>query len=194
MNSILLDYQTTVDILSPFKQQLVSGGINTPPEARMLMLALVMLTDAQDVLETGYDAGHTTFALAMSGKNITAIDNGSEYPGVKDYAKNLLKSRSNTTMLTGDALAFMCNAPDNSFDFIFVDDNHAVSHVALETDQVVRILRSGGLVAYHDVNINGIGEMVDSKLVGWRNLGRLRCWSEFNNSNFGIGIYQKPTV
>ena len=53
---------------------------------------------------------------------------------------------------------FLKSLPPRSFDFVFVDDNHSVDHVAKELDLLVcptnranAIAAPGGIVCMHDV-------------------------------------------
>lgn len=185
--------KTKEDILSAFTQTVVSGGMNTAPEARLLLFALATLTYAQMILETGYDAGYTTEVLALTGANIIAIDNDSEYPEVKAEAKERLSKYPNCTLLHIDAMKYLINVPDDSFDLIFVDDDHFPPHVAGEIVEVKRILRTGGIAVFHDTeNDESLKRVVNEGLAGWEIL-HLPAWSSRDNVmiNFGLTVGKK---
>src|SRR3990167_7818460 len=101
-----------------------AGGVNNPPETRLLMCCLIKFIDAKNVLELGYDFGYTTEALALSGANVIGIDNLSEYRDVKPAAIERLSKCENVTLLEREALDYLKEQEDGAFGFIFVDDNH----------------------------------------------------------------------
>ena len=150
------------DLTKELTQDVEAGGANTPPEARLFLYSLAKMIRAKDILETGYDAGYTTLALAMTGAHVDAIDNLSEY------------------------------------DFIFIDDCHDLEHVKKELEQIGRILRPGGIVAFHDTIKAGIGKELPNYFKDWNYMQYLHCYSPYEEHlngtphNYGIGIVQKP--
>ena len=174
-------------------QREVSGGMHTHASIRMILYALAISIPARDILETGYDAGFTTEVLACTGANVVGIDNGSEHGDAKIWGQRRLAAYSNCTLLTMDAKQYLEQAPDNSFDLIFVDDNHTEAHVTAEAQQVRRVLRPGGIVAFHDTQINSgiIWNVINSVFSDWMRID----FSSPNypgTENFGFGLARKP--
>lgn len=186
------------EVLKEYTQEIEAGGANTPPEARLFLYSIAKLLRANDILETGFDAGYTTLALAQTGARVVGIDNKSEYPQVKADAEKLLATYDNVELIYGDALSYLVTSPDEAFDFIFIDDYHAISHVALEAEQVKRVLRKGGICAFHDTIIASIGVLIRQKFNGWYIMPYFSCYSPYaerlgkDNPNYGIGLVQRP--
>ena len=109
-----------------------SGGMHTTPALRLLLLSLALLSEARTILETGYDGGYTTRILAATGAHVVGVDNGSEYPGVKQDAADMLACYPNVELVWMDALAYLLQAPADSFDLVFIDDAHQLQHVSEE--------------------------------------------------------------
>ena len=186
--------KTRDEILSVFTQTVISGGMNTAPEARLLLFALATFIHAQTILETGYDAGYTTEILEMTGAKVIAIDNGSEYPEVKKEAKERLSRYTNCKLLDTDALSFLRDVPDEMFDLIFIDDDHTPSHVKDEVVEVRRILKTGGLVVFHDTEKDEtLKRVVNEGLADWEIL-HLPAWCKDEGGvvvNFGLTVARK---
>src|SRR3990167_1950696 len=138
-----------------------AGGVNNPPETRLLMGCLVKLINAQNVLELGYDFGYTTEALACTGANVVGVDDWSEYKDGKPTTVERLSRYPNVTLLECDALDYLKGQIDGAFDFIFVDDGHDLEHVQSEMVELKRVVRLGGIVVFHDPLINRIKEAIE---------------------------------
>lgn len=177
-----------------FTQKVESGGIHVPPEARMLLFALAKLIHAEDILETGYDAGITTRVLALTGARVIGIDDESEYPASKISAKLLLEPYKNVTLIKQDALTYLLNSKENSFDFIFIDDWHKYNHVLNEAIEAKRIIRPGGIIVFHDTNLFDIYKILDEVFDDWERIVDIKCISDFDNKNYGMGIVLKPNA
>lgn len=178
-------------LLFPYSQEVISGGIHTPPELRTILFALGVGLRATDILETGYDAGHTTLALARTGANVVAIDNLSEYGEVDRKARLLLEGYPNVTLINGDALKYLGDAADESFDLIFIDDYHRAEHVMAEAYQVRRVLRPGGCAVFHDTIIHGLWAVMQRVFADWP-MVQLPCFSPQAGRDYGAGLVRKP--
>jgi len=178
-------------LLAEFSQEYPSGGMHTSPEARMLLFSVAYSARAKQILETGYDAGITTLALALTGAQVQAIDDLSEYPDAEGAAVELLSECDNVELLRGDALGFLQGAPDNSFDFIFIDDNHDPEHVAREVVEIRRVLAPGGYAAFHDVNLYGLWNLVRVGFDDWECI-KLPAFSPHGGLDCGLGLVRKP--
>ncbi len=168
-----------------------SGGMHTAPEARLIMASIAKGMHAQDILETGYDAGYTTLAFAQTGAaNVVGIDNRSEYPESKDSAREMLKGYPNVHLLFADALEFLKETADDSFDIIFIDDSHKVEHVFEEALQVKRVLRPGGYAFFHDTNVRFIFVVMQAAFQDWPIIN-LPAYSPVTGEDFGLGMTRK---
>jgi len=178
-------------LLAEFSQEYPSGGMHTSPETRMLLFSLAYSARAKRILETGYDAGITTLTLALTGAHVQAIDDLSEYPGAEDAAVELLSECDNVELLRGDAVKFLQSAADNSFDFIFIDDNHDPDHVACEVVEIRRVLAPGGYAAFHDVNLYGLWNLINTGFEDWERI-KLPALSPHGGIDCGLGLVRKP--
>lgn len=187
----------TIPNLNAFVQNdIVSGGMHTAPEARLLLYALCVSLGAKEVLELGFDAGWTTEVLAKSGAHVTAIDNNSEYPKTTALARARLASYTNCDLLETDAIEFLIATPDDFYDFIFIDDSHEFMHVTVEAYIARLKIKSGGIIAFHDTNIHRIWQVIEEVFRDWQRIN-LPAWSPQysradSGSDFGLGIVRRP--
>jgi len=178
-------------LLAEFSQDYPSGGMHTAPETRMLLCSLAYSARAKRILETGYDAGITTWALALTGAQVQTIDDLSEYPEAESVAVKLLAEYPNVELLRGDAVKFLQSAEDESFDFIFVDDNHNSDHVTREAVEIKRVLTPGGYAAFHDVNLYNLWNVIKAGFEDWECI-KLPAFSPHGNLDYGLGLVRKP--
>jgi len=175
-----------------FLQTEETGGMHTAPGVRILLYALAKLIGAQTILETGYDAGYTTRALALTGARVTGIDNLSEYAEFDDAAHAMLADYDNVTLIEGDAQEYLYYHEDESFDLIFIDDWHKKEYVRGEANAVERVLRSGGIAVFHDtVYHQHLGDIMDEGFKGWQRLD-LPAPSPVSGGDMGITVLRKP--
>lgn len=180
------------ELLVKFTQKEVSGGVCTAPAARLLMHALLVLLGAKRAIETGYDAGVTTEALAMSGAEVLGVDDLCEYSEVDTNARVRLAGYPNVTLVEDDALAFLKQQPDCSIDFIFVDERHLAEYVKDESEEIRRIMRPGGVAVFHDTAIfPELRNVVHSSFEDWQCMD-LPAVSPYHGINFGISVVRKP--
>jgi len=174
-----------------FRQDEDSGGIHTAPDARILMYALAKLIGARKIVETGYDAGYTTRALALTGARVIGIDNLAEYGNVDAGARAMLAEYDNVTLVKDNALAYLMNCESWSVDLVFIDDMHQPEYVGREANEVERILRLGGIAVFHDTaHISGLMSVVNERFAGWQRLD-LPAISPANGVNYGITVLRK---
>lgn len=127
--------------------------------------------DAKKVIEIGTFNGNTTLNLALNlpddGKVVT-IDLPTE--GDTSYALDISTTdHRNVTdrsgvgrqfrgheaakkieQVLGDSATLDFSALDGPFDFAFIDGCHDYNYVKSDTDNVLRVMRKGGLVMWHD--------------------------------------------
>src|SRR3990167_7241928 len=186
-------------ILNGLTQIFFSGGIHVPAINRLLLFCLARIIDAKIIIETGYDAGYTTEALALTGAQIVGLDNLSEYPGAETIAQPKLEKYSNITLLHDDALEYLKSREADSIDLIFIDDDHSEDHVKNEILEARRIVSAGGVIVLHDVfmiphikvHANRILHGFDKILIP--NISPVTAVTvPALMGNCGMGIYMKP--
>lgn len=181
-----------MNLLETFTQTHFTGGVHTPPETRLLLYSLAVSMRAKRVLELGYDAGYTLMAMAMSGAECVGVENYGDTGAAKGIAEEMLAEYDNVTLVNQEATAFLEAQPDESFDLIFVDDSHDYHHVAIEINNIRRILTPSGIAVFHDVIECGLWVLIERDFSDWQRI-MLPAISPYENRDFGIGVVRKPT-
>ena len=119
---------------------------STEPWTQYLIASFVKSMGAKNVLETGTFHGFTTAWLASTGAQIVSVD--LEDRGGETFVSEC--GYDNVMFRLGDALEAMRNLPLDSFDIVFIDDDHHWPHVRKEILAAQRIVRPGGLILLHD--------------------------------------------
>ncbi len=182
------------DVLGSLVQVDHSGGIHTHPSLRLILFAIAVSNGALDILELGYDAGWTTETLAMTGAKVIGIDNLSEYGGIDRTARERLAGYTNCKLLKGESLQFLNDQPNESFDFVFVDDNHNLSRVKAECERIRHVLRPGGIACFHDTNYHNIWSVVEQIFADWQRINFKSPSASSPDMEMGLGIVKKPTA
>lgn len=180
-----------MNLLEMFTQETFTGGIHTAPETRLLLYSLAVGMRAERVLELGYDAGHTLMAMAMSGAECVGVENYGDTGAARGVAEEMLAEYDNVTLVNQEATAFLEAQPNESFDLIFVDDSHDRNHVAIEINNIRRILTPGGIAVFHDVIECGPWTLIEHDFSDWQRI-LLPAISPYAQTDFGIGVVRKP--
>jgi len=109
--------------------------------------SLIKMTGASNVLEIGVFEGETSV------KMIAALPYGGKYTGIdiNDYLKHDLNSfGAEVDFILGESINVMEGMEAEQFDFIFVDGNHGWDNILPEFKEVERVIKPGGIMAYHD--------------------------------------------
>jgi len=181
------------------RDEYLSGGSHTAPELRLLLYCLASSIQAKDILELGYDTGVTIEVLAcVKGANVIGVDNASDYAGIEGVAEKALKAYKNCRLVVSEAIQYLRATKDNSFDFIFVDDDHEIVHVRDETYEIMRVLRPGGLAVFHDVYfIPGLLDSIVNAIrevdASWQRID-LQSPSALDGRELGLLIVKKPNL
>lgn len=128
---------------------------------------LAALAAGQDVLEIGAYCGLSTICMAQTAKTVTVIDpmdgratqkprnteeefwaNARRY-GVADKIRIL---RGTTLERMYDQAERRAHIPDGSIGFAFIDGDHSYRSVIVDHLHARSVLKTGGLVAFHDYN------------------------------------------
>lgn len=183
-------------------QWIHSGGIHTSCESRLIMLLLVLASNSKEIVETGFDCGHTTAALAMSGAHVVGIDNNSEDPWTKAVAQQSAASVQgrNIDLYEGDALEYLRGLEDNSIDMLFIDDDHSPEHVLGECKEAQRVVREDGFIIFHDTQFSHQNDskssykpvwgLVNEFFAQWQRID-LPARSPSTGEECGLGIIRK---
>jgi len=201
--SLMTEAQQAVHSLSGIlTQQFVSGGIHIRPDTRMLLYALAMSVVPVTIVETGYDAGVTTEALALTGAQVLAIDDLSQYVHSDGPARERLAPYPNVSLIKRDALEFLRAQADASICFAYIDDCHKVDYTRDEAIELCRVLRPGGLAAFHDTVVCSLWSVIQPVFGNWQRInfqafpreGSLAGNGEpyEQRTDFGLGVVKKP--
>ena len=109
--------------------------------------SLIKMTGAANVLEIGVFEGETSV------KMIEALPYGGKYTGIdiNDYLNHDLNSfGADVEFILGESIQVMQGMDPEQFDLIFVDGNHGWENILPEFKEAERIIKPGGIMAYHD--------------------------------------------
>ena len=141
-------------ILDPY----MSGS--TEPWSASVIQTLIRLVRPSSILELGTFEGLTTQAICDAVPvDVMTVDIEQRWKTLPD----------NAIFVQQEATSFLRAMPKDSFDFVFVDDDHTREHVAEELRLLIdeRRVRKGGFVVLHDViGPFDLGELVTER-EGW---------------------------
>jgi predicted O-methyltransferase YrrM len=109
--------------------------------------SLIKMHKAANILEIGVFEGETSV------KMIEALPYGGKYTGIdiNNYLKHNLNSfGADVDFILGESIKVMQGMEAEQFDFIFVDGDHSWANILPEFKEVERVIKSGGIIAYHD--------------------------------------------
>lgn len=135
----------------------------TEPWVQDLLCALLgaLHREKPTVLELGGFLGHTSARLAcalhgMGGGRLIVAEWDPAAPERADAVDAWLASLKldgvDWRVVRSDALTVIAQQPDESLDFVFLDDDHQHEHVAQELAALMSKVRAGGLICGHDVH------------------------------------------
>lgn len=121
--------------------------------------------DAQNALEIGFNAGHSSAIMLNYNRNMTlTVVDVCEHMYTKpcfEYLKSLYGDR--IQFIKGDSLEILPTL-SNSFDFIHIDGSHEISHVENDLVHSNRLLDKSGIILLDDTQDIKIKEMGDNVL------------------------------
>jgi predicted O-methyltransferase YrrM len=167
-------------------------------------LSLVRQEQPERVLEIGTANGGTLYALAWASSpraRLLSIDIRQPSPERRRLYRRFVRRTQTVDVLVGDS---QCGETlgrverffdANPVDVLLVDGDHAYESVRRDCDLYVPLVRSGGLVAIHDI-VDGPDELVGGVPRFWQELrGSLEDVTELVESRaqrgFGIGVGRK---
>jgi cephalosporin hydroxylase len=140
------------------------------PSEFLALAELVKKQNCRYMLEIGSYRGGTLFVfsrLSDAGAAIVSVDYSFDFVGrFLRIARNALLRR---LIRRGQSLFMLrrnSHSPDtvtdvqkilrgNKLDFLFIDGDHSYAGVRADFEMYVPLVRSGGLVAFHDINLIG---------------------------------------
>lgn len=133
----------------PFRMPEEVGGWLHAEEGR----ALSELAKGKDVLEIGSFCGLSTICIARTAKSVTAVDyfdgRATPIPGstfeVFHYNCNRHNVADKIKIANPDS-----DLTGREYDFIFIDGDHSYEAVVKDIEKTSRLLKPGGLLAFHD--------------------------------------------
>jgi len=135
---------------------------STEPWIQYLVCALLLSLQRKDatVLECGGFIGKTSSRLAttleaLGGGTLIVAEWDPDAPERADLTQAALEATRcpnvQWTVRREDALSVIRSLPDESLDYVFLDDDHSHQHVDEEIRLVYPKVRTGGLITGHDV-------------------------------------------
>jgi predicted O-methyltransferase YrrM len=176
------------------EEHLADSGLSpvepaSSPEQLAFLRNLCRRTDSRTVAETGFNAGHSSIALLLSGPKtrVVSFDMG-EHPYVesaKAFLDNLFPGRH--TLILGDSRetvpAYGRARPDVVFDLVYVDGGHDYEVASADVVNFGRLVRESA------------GVVVDD-LAPWEvwGAGPARAWEEAIDSGLihNHSLYMQP--
>jgi cephalosporin hydroxylase len=84
---------------------------------------------------------------------------------------------------------------DKKVDFLFIDGDHSEQGVSVDFEKYLPLVRTGGIIAFHDINTSENKEICEGVKKTWNNLKSAHKTEEFVNTEadicFGIGMIVK---
>ena len=119
---------------------------------------LAKLAQDREALEVGSWFGRSTIALASGARMVHAVDwhRGDEHTGplgtLNPFLRNLARYgvRDRVVVHVGRVEEVAPVLRDDRFDVVFVDGYHTADAVRRDVDLVLRTVRDGGKLAFHD--------------------------------------------
>lgn len=118
-----------------------------------------------NVLEIGSYKGRSTIAMAEVANFVVAVDHHRGDSGciggtLNAFLMNLEKYhvREKVVLMIADSVMSCSLLMNGLFDLVFIDGDHAVESVRRDVRAVRRLVRKGGVMAFHDADYESVGE------------------------------------
>lgn len=125
---------------------------STDTPTRLAIAGLCFAKQPKKALELGGCEGGTSQWLARlllhCGGALTVVEN--DVNRVQALTKRMTQF-PNVIVSALDSLTFLQMSATDSYDFIYVDDDHTEEHIRQAIPELRRISRNGALVCFHDV-------------------------------------------
>jgi len=157
----------------------------------LALYSLIRAIGAKRIVELGTFAGHSTNYLAAAAREtggiVDTVDNVWYWGGVIRGQAITLSNRRVVRQHKSDAYKYLLNkCEDNLVDFIFEDTSHTWRDTYRIIALACRKLRSGGILAIHDVAV--CREVREAVEYSGLNFLSIAAWP----SEFGLALWRKP--
>jgi predicted O-methyltransferase YrrM len=155
------EWTDTAERIEPLQITDTAGGVNLGD--RRALWYLIRYFRPQGVLEIGTHIGastvHLAAALPNGGRIVTVdiddVNNETAKPWMRygataSPAELADRLNLNVEFVTSDSLAYLSSCKPASFDFVFLDCDHAAATVYQEIPAACRVLRRRGMIVLHD--------------------------------------------
>lgn len=142
-----------------------NDGMLTEEEAE----TLARLAKDKIVLEMGSWVGLSTIVLARVAKEVVSVDwhQGDQEMGhqrtLTEFIRNLQTHsplKAAVSFMVGKFSKILPVLRDNAFDMAYIDGAHDTDSVVHDTKQAVRVVKQGGILAWHDANRQNVWEAI----------------------------------
>ncbi|MGI0060963.1 MAG: class I SAM-dependent methyltransferase [Nitrosotalea sp.] len=144
---------------------------------------LCMMKKPMAILELGFRTGNTAlpllYAAQQYGGHVYSVDI-EEWPEVGNFFDNKKSLEQYWTFIKSDDLKLDWNVP---VDFIYVDTSHSYEHTMSELKKYEPLLKSGGVMAFHDIFEEEISNAIDDYFKDRKDIHFIRY---FNNNGLGV--------
>ncbi len=165
---------------------------STEPWTVDIISALIRAVSPLHLLETGTFEAKTTVRMHWASgeeSKLTSLECVEEY---WEKASEKCLDLKGVTILNVEAVDYLLNYKGPKFNFVFLDDDHGLDHVAMELDLLYNfatgkgLMAPGGIICIHDVCGNsGLGAVVVARHGFILNLPLLHRFG-------GLGLLQMP--
>ena len=151
----------TAERIEPLQITDTAGGVNRGD--RRALWYLIRYFRPEGVLEIGTHIGastvHLAAALPNDGRIVTVdiedVNNEmakpwTRYGATASPAELAGRLNLHVEFVTSNSLAYLSSCEPASFDFVFLDGDHAAATVYQEIPAACRVLRRGGVIVLHD--------------------------------------------
>ena len=183
------------------------GGyeLQQDPEEITQFLHEFQKTKIENFIEIGVAAGGNTRVLCdfLDIKNIYTIDlnehpsiNDRSNPGARDKNFSSLKNHGTLNNFYGDSHSIEAFAwlekHKVQFDMAFIDGDHTFDGIKMDTELVIKFIKPGGLIVFHDTLIDVGSSQFDFEMRNglFKNVVFLKNYCSGKRTQKGISIYQ----
>jgi predicted O-methyltransferase YrrM len=139
MNNIEIDYDLIKDM------HVEANPMNTEKDMQAINFIMRQLIGISRILEVGTNVGITTCQMSINYPHaiIYTIDNMSD-----KYIGGCLDNFNNIIQIYGNS---QCYEHVDIFDFVFIDADHSYNGVKADYINILKYIKRGSIVAFHDV-------------------------------------------
>jgi len=168
----------------------VEGNINNIPEQALDLMNLGV--NAKNILEIGFNAGHSAELFLKMGANVTSFDLGehSYLSTSKDYLDTIYPGKH--TLILGDSTITIPEYSFEYFDLIFIDGGHTFEIAKQDLENCMRFAHPCTIVVMDDITFKSSASWTFGPSKAWSECklitqinskeyspGRGMCWGKY---------------